>query len=490
VVLFGAPLITQKTMRNIYVNNSIKKTIGDDDSKVILIPKGRGFRGPTVKLIDSYIVSSVVAAGEFPGTNFNLFMEKLFVPSRSWQILINACLSVDHLRTIVVPPKEKYEYQKLINKRLKRIRQHESVYGFVKGKNSFDCAKSHTDFHQGAPELLINLDISNFFNSVGWADLENALRFHGFEAQEIEEIKEQCTFSVSKDGEEVKKILLHLLSSCLLTHQEWQKPGKLYFKKLTDLIIQSLDCYCPEKNNYFEEKFSSHFFKSGGAKKQKIVNQYMVEHAPILMFQAGSAGYGSLIIRDVEELNQFVSWMLIKLLKCGEKTSLGERMLYQGGPSSPFLSNLAFKLLDYRLSGFAKKVGGHYTRYADDVCFTFGHRKTTKQINLLIHSIKKIIASGGYDVNSSKVKVVGSGKNQDIVGYSVNSGYPTVSKKYRKNIYDEVKNMNQRSGVDRVRQMEKVAGKIAYLEISMPKQAKKLKEKMKNSHPKLRTITI
>ena len=47
--------------------------------------------------------------------------------------------------------------------------------------------------------------------------------------------------------------------------------------------------------------------------------------------------------------------------------------LPQGAPTSPRLSNLTNCILDARLSTAAASLGAIYTRYADDMTFSFGH---------------------------------------------------------------------------------------------------------------------
>ena len=57
------------------------------------------------------------------------------------------------------------------------------------------------------------------------------------------------------------------------------------------------------------------------------------------------------------------------------KTS--DRILPQGSPASPMITNMICKRMDKRINGFMQKLGVIYTRYADDMSFSY-MREVTK----------------------------------------------------------------------------------------------------------------
>ncbi|KQX19800.1 reverse transcriptase family protein [Variovorax sp. Root434] len=97
----------------------------------------------------------------------------------------------------------------------------------------------------------------------------------------------------------------------------------------------------------------------------------------------------------------------------------GERVLPQGAPTSPMLTNLLCRRLDARLSASAAKLGFRYTRYADDLSFSAGpgHSRDTAR---LLWRVKQIVASEGLTVHPDKQQVMRRHRQQHVTGIVVN----------------------------------------------------------------------
>lgn len=97
----------------------------------------------------------------------------------------------------------------------------------------------------------------------------------------------------------------------------------------------------------------------------------------------------------------------------------GERVLPQGAPTSPMLTNLLCRRLDARLAASAAKLGFRYTRYADDLTFSAGpeHSRDTAR---LLWRVKQIVASEGLTVHPDKQQVMRKHRQQHVTGIVVN----------------------------------------------------------------------
>ncbi len=94
--------------------------------------------------------------------------------------------------------------------------------------------------------------------------------------------------------------------------------------------------------------------------------------------------------------------------------------LPQGAPSSPRLANLVNYKLDTRLSRLAARFGAVYTRYADDLTFSFGS-DSDAPVGNLITTTGRIVAEEGYRIHKrKKLSVRRRHQQQRVTGLVVN----------------------------------------------------------------------
>ncbi len=100
----------------------------------------------------------------------------------------------------------------------------------------------------------------------------------------------------------------------------------------------------------------------------------------------------------------------------------GPRALPQGAPTSPMITNAICLRLDRRLSGLARVLGFVYTRYADDL--TFSWRKSDDRakapVGALLGGLKKILRGEGFNLHPDKTMVMRDGDRQKVTGLVVN----------------------------------------------------------------------
>lgn len=93
--------------------------------------------------------------------------------------------------------------------------------------------------------------------------------------------------------------------------------------------------------------------------------------------------------------------------------------LPQGAPTSPVLANLCAQALDARLQGVATLLGGHYSRYADDLVFS-GPRALQAQAGALKRLVNTVVQDEGWALNPAKTQCVPAHRQQRVTGLVVN----------------------------------------------------------------------
>lgn len=93
--------------------------------------------------------------------------------------------------------------------------------------------------------------------------------------------------------------------------------------------------------------------------------------------------------------------------------------LPQGAITSPRLSNLVNYQLDARMAGMAAAAGATYSRYADDMTFSFDVDDRRK-IRYVTHHVGVILEFYEYRVNRRKLRVLRRHQRQRVSGLVVN----------------------------------------------------------------------
>ena len=138
-----------------------------------------------------------------------------------------------------------------------------------------------------------------------------------------------------------------------------------------------------------------------------------------------------------EQIGNYIAWlacheMEVERMIDGEIQKVIKRVLPQGSPLSPILTNIICEKLDKQLTGVANRFGVKYSRYADDITFSSMHN--VYQENSEFRSeVLRIINSQYFLINESKVRLQKQNVRQEVTGITVNKDV-NVSKSYVKRL--------------------------------------------------------
>ncbi|WP_051563686.1 reverse transcriptase family protein [Enterovibrio calviensis] len=159
-------------------------------------------------------------------------------------------------------------------------------------------------------------------------------------------------------------------------------------------------------------------------KKQVVINLDMKDFFPSVSYKRVKGMFINLGYS--EELATTFALLATKretqALEMDGKTwhvAVGERVLPQGSPCSPAITNVLCRRLDARLLGMAEKLGFTYTRYADDLTFS---SDDASKVQALLWRSKQIVSSEGFVIHPDKTRVMRRHQKQEVTGVVVNDG--------------------------------------------------------------------
>lgn len=124
------------------------------------------------------------------------------------------------------------------------------------------------------------------------------------------------------------------------------------------------------------------------------------------------------------------------------KTS--DRILPQGSPASPMITNILCVKLDKRLSGLADKYGFVYTRYADDMSFSIKENADNDFAEgKFCGIVSKIVTEEGFKINKAKTKFLRKNNRQCVTGIVINNQEIGVTREWIRRFRAAIYNANK-----------------------------------------------
>lgn len=164
--------------------------------------------------------------------------------------------------------------------------------------------------------------------------------------------------------------------------------------------------------------------------KLDLQNFYPTITQPRVKGLLRKAGYGEQVATVLSMLCTEAPRERVELRGKPFHVALGPRSLPQGAPTSPSITNALCLRLDRRMQGLATTLGFRYTRYADDLTFSWhGPEGATASptvsvdapVGKLLHRVRSIVAAEGFAVHPAKTRVMRSGRRQKVTGLVVNA---------------------------------------------------------------------
>lgn len=334
---------------------------------------------------------------------------------RKIQALLAAVTDRDPFRVICAPSQELKSRQHDILRELQRIPVHRNAHGFVRGHDALSCANAHLNYWGPQPKGLVLLN----------ADIEGF--FYSISRDLVSTALQK--HGVPEDG------MSAIMDACML-------------RASPELAVESI----------------RQLGMAVGFNKTSLRNIITT--------------ISSSFFWDNDIMRRHLHLILQSILGIGTSIGPGGWFLPQGAPTSPALSNLVFKIIDIRLTAMAKAFGAFYTRYADDLTFSWVAFTKGKSIDGLKRCSEEVIKEYGMHFNPRKVRTVGPGGAQDIVGYVINSGKPTISQKFRRRMRDEIQREKKSKVPTRVEVINRLTGQAGYIQPLHGKEAIWLKEEI------------
>ena len=224
------------------------------------------------------------------------------------------------------------------------------------------------------------------------------------------------------------------------------------------------------------------FHKSG---PDLLINMDLENFFPTITFERvrglfQSLGYSGYISSLLAMICTYCERIPVEIKGETKYIKTSERILPQGSPASPMITNIICNKMDKRINGLCKKLGFTYTRYADDMSFSYIGETENLAVGSFLNSIKKIIEDEGFNIKKEKTHILRKNNRQYITGIVINNEEIGVPRKWvdilRASIHNAEKLKNSGESIPKETKME-IKGRIAWLKNVNEERYKKIIDK-------------
>ena len=212
-----------------------------------------------------------------------------------------------------------------------------------------------------------------------------------------------------------------------------------------------------------------------------LINMDLENFFPTITFERvrgmfHALGYSGYMASLLAMLCTYCERMAIEVKGRTRYVRTSERILPQGSPASPMITNIICRNLDRRLEAVAARHGCQYTRYADDMSFSFAALPDAKAISKAAGEIVSVVEDEGFFVNREKTRYLKHNNRQCITGIVINHEVPGVSKVWVKRMRAAVYNAGRKKAAGKLEPavVHEISGMVSWLKAVNPERYRQL----------------
>ncbi len=311
-------------------------------------------------------------------------------------------------RTIHAPVKGLKALQKSLSLILQCVFEpHQAAFGFVRNKSIVDNARIHE-----CSRYVYNIDLKDFFPSVDQARVWKCLQLSPFLLN-------------SRPAKDYNLVKWDDFFTNYPTRKNYQPPLSSFEIQLkgwtsVNLVNDQITFYkTPYRQFAHTVKGEIEANWDFDNTREAYILIPPSNESKFLLVNESSIIKGRLIIANMLASMCCTDLAVNRKNQDGQWVSINQRVLPQGAPSSPVITNIICQRLDYILTGLAKRFGLTYSRYADDITFSSMHN-VYQSGSEFSRELGRIIRDQGFNINESKTRLQKDGYRQEVTGLIIN----------------------------------------------------------------------